>query len=89
MLLNRKEPCLGFVSKNGDAHDVYYALLNLGEKIPRVGLTLSVGPWWEGTEPSQRVWLHVYVCAGEHGIEMGIRNRKNPTSTLGKKAERR
>ena len=41
-----------------------------------MGLTLSVGPWWEGTEPSQRVWLHAYVCAGGRGIEMGIRDPK-------------
>jgi hypothetical protein len=49
---------------------------NLEEKCPRVGLTLSVGPWWEGTEPSERVWVHLNVCAGVHGIEMGIRDPK-------------
>ncbi|HEX3322646.1 MAG TPA: hypothetical protein VHR84_18215 [Terriglobales bacterium] len=64
------------MSKEGDSHAVYYALLNLEERCPRVGLTLSVGPWWEGTEPSQRVWLHVDVCTGERGIEMGIRDPK-------------
>jgi len=29
-----------------------------------------------GTESWQRVWLHVNVCAGERGIEMGIRDPK-------------
>jgi hypothetical protein len=72
--LTEKNRVWGFVSKDGDAHALYYALLNLEEKCPRVGLTLGVGPWWEGTDPSQRVWLHVNVCAGERGIEMGIRD---------------
>jgi|GEM_PF-2336990 hypothetical protein len=74
--LTQKDRVWGFVSKEGDSHAVYYALLNLEERCPRVGLTLSVGPWWEGTEPSQRVWLHVDVCTGERGIEMGIRDPK-------------
>jgi hypothetical protein len=74
--LTEKNRVWGFVSKDGDAHAVYYALLNLEEKYPRVGLTLSVGPWWEGTEPSERVWVHLNACAGVHGIEMGIRDPK-------------
>jgi hypothetical protein len=51
----------GFVSKSGDAHAVYYALLNITEDSPRVGLTLSIGPWWEDTEPSQRSWCHIDI----------------------------
>ena len=74
--LTEKNRVWGFVFRDGDAHAVYYALLNLEEKSPRVGLTLSIGPWWEGTEPSQRVWLHVNVCTGERGIEMGIHDPK-------------
>ncbi len=66
----------GFVSRDGDAHAVYYAVLNLGEKCPRLGLTLSVGSWRDGTEPNQRVWLHVNVCARERGIETGVHDPK-------------
>jgi hypothetical protein len=62
----------GFVSKNGDAHAVYYALLNVIEERPRIGLTLSVGPWWEGTEPSQRSWVHLEVWPEEDGAHMRI-----------------
>jgi hypothetical protein len=74
--LTEKNRVWGFVSEDGDAHAVYYALLNLEEKSPRVGLTLSVGQWWEGTEPSQRVWVHLNVCAGDSGIEIGLRDPK-------------
>lgn len=38
-----KKRVFGFVSKDGDAHSVYYALLNVTEEKPRVGLTVSVG----------------------------------------------
>jgi hypothetical protein len=66
----------GFVSKDGDAHAVYYALLNVAEEKPRVGLTLSVGPWWDGTEPSQRLWVHLEVWSGDDGMHMNVRDPK-------------
>jgi len=66
----------GFVSKHGDAHAIYYALLNVTEKEPRVGLTLSVGPWWDGTEPAQRSWVHLEVWSEDDGIHMNIRDPK-------------
>ena len=54
----------GFVSRGGWAHAVYYALL-AGHKDDerRVGLTVSVGKWWEddpATVASRR-WCHMWV----------------------------
>jgi hypothetical protein len=72
----RKNRAWGFVSDGGDAHAVYYALLNIEEEVPRVGLTLSVGPWWEGAEASQRVWIHLNVWPDENGVRMNIRDPK-------------
>ncbi len=66
----------GFVSKDGDVRAVYYALLNVQEEHPRVGLTLSVGPWWDGTEPSQRTWIHLNIWPDENGTRMNIRDPK-------------
>jgi len=66
----------GFILKDGDANAVYYALLNVAEDNPRIGLTLSVGPWWEGTEPSQRSWVHLNVWSEDDGIHMNIRDPK-------------
>lgn len=68
----QKQRVWGFVCNDGDAHAVYYALLNIEEERPRVGLTLSVGPWWEGTEPSQRSWVHLEVWPESDGIHMSI-----------------
>lgn len=72
----KKNRVWGFVSKNGDAHALYYALLNIDEDKPRVGLTLSVGPWWDGTHPSQRSWVHLDVWTETDGTHMGIRDPK-------------
>jgi hypothetical protein len=66
----------GFVNKDGHAHAVYYALLNVTEENPRMGLTLSVGPWWDGTDASQRAWLHLNVWSETDGIHMNIRDPK-------------
>ena len=66
----------GFVSKQGDAHAVYYALLNVTEESPRVGLTLSVGPWWDDTEPSQRSWVHIDIRAEGDKNQSVIRDPK-------------
>ena len=66
----------GFVSKADEAHAVYYALLNVSEEVPRVGLTLSVGPWGEGTDPVRRSWVHVNVKAEADKLLLEIRDPK-------------
>lgn len=48
----------------------------MSPKAPRVELTLSVGPWWEGTEPSRRSWVHLNVWSEGDGIHMNIRDPK-------------
>jgi hypothetical protein len=58
----------------GDAHAVDYALLNVTEEFPRVGLTLSVGPWWDETEPSQRSWVDIDIRAEGDKNQLAIRN---------------
>jgi hypothetical protein len=69
-----KKRVLGFVSKDGEAHSVYYALLNITEDKPRVGLTLSVGPWWGDTNPADRKWIHADVWSEDDGIHMALRH---------------
>ena len=70
----KKTRVWGFVNKQDSAHAVYYALLNVAEEQPRIGLTLSVGPWWADTNPGQRAWIHVEVWSEEDGVHMNIRN---------------
>ncbi len=71
-----KKRVWGFVSKSGDAHAVYYALLNITEDSPRVGLTLSIGPWWEDSEPSQRSWCHIDIRTESDRFQLVIRDPK-------------
>ena len=70
----QKKRVWGFVSLNGDAHAIYYALLNIEEEHPRVGLSVSVGPWWDGADPAQRCWVHLGVWSEDDGIHMSIRD---------------
>jgi hypothetical protein len=73
---NEKKRVWGFVSKSGDAHAVYYALLNVTEDRPRIGLTLSLSPWWDGTEPSQRSWCHIDIRTLPHKYDFKIKDPK-------------
>lgn len=76
---NEKKRVWGFVSKSGDAHAVYYALLNVTEKRPRIGLTVSVGPWWDGADPSQRSWCHIDIRTEPDKFQLVIRDPKEST----------
>ena len=51
----------GTVSRANVAHAVYFALLNSDEPQPRVGLTLSVGPWSDETNPADRLWVQIEI----------------------------
>ncbi len=73
---NEKKRVWGFVSLSGGVRAVYYALLNVTEDRPRVGLTLSIGPWWEDTEPSQRSWCHIDIRTEPDKFQFVIRNPK-------------
>jgi hypothetical protein len=64
----------GLVSKDKDVHVVYCALLNTTEDVPRVGLTLAVGPWCGGPESSKRMWVHTEVRAEGEKFQFVIRN---------------
>ena len=48
----QKNRVMGFICRDGRGHAKYYALLNIEEKRPRVGLTLSVGPWSDRSDRS-------------------------------------
>lgn len=81
----QKNRVIGFVCRDGRGHAKYYALLNIEEKRPRVGLTLSVGAWSDrsassartsdlDSELSERSWVHLDVWSEYDGTHMGIRH---------------
>jgi hypothetical protein len=69
-----KNRVMGLVYKDGGAHAKYYALLNVGEERPRVGLTLSVGPWGDGSDPSERSYVYPDVRSENDGTHIGVRD---------------
>ena len=73
---NEKQRVWGFGSKSGEAHAVYYALLNVTEERPRIGLTLSMGPWWEDAKPAQRSWCHIDIRTEPDKFQFEIRDPK-------------
>jgi len=83
----KKNRVIGFVCKDGCGHAKYYALLNIEEKRPRVGLTISVGQWLDRSDRSSRTpslefelrrrsWAHLDVCCEHDGMHMDIRDPK-------------
>ena len=67
----QKKRVWGFVSKDGNAHAVYYALLNVSEVHPRVGLSLSVGPW-DDEDPRGRSWIHMVIWVDPDTVHLQI-----------------
>jgi hypothetical protein len=81
----KKSRVIGFVCNDLRGHGKYYALLNVEEKSPRVGLTISVGSWSDRsprsertplleTELPERSWAHLDVRLEGDGAQMDIRN---------------
>jgi len=70
---HEKKRVWGFVTKCGDAHAVYYALLNITESRPRIGL-ISIGPWWEVAQASERSWCHIDVRTEPDKFQLVIKD---------------
>jgi hypothetical protein len=62
----------GFVSRDGVAHAVYYALLNIDEPEPRLGLTLSVGDWSDEKAVEGRRWIELEVRRVAGDVKMKV-----------------
>ena len=82
---SKKNRVIGFVCKDGRGHAKYYALLNIEEKRPRVGLTISVGPWSDRSASSDRTpalhfelprrsWAHLDFWSEGDETHMDIRH---------------
>jgi hypothetical protein len=62
----------GFISKSGDAFGLYYATLHTGHAEPSVGLTLSVGNWWDDNAVDDRFWVFLRVWAEDNEYRMRL-----------------
>ena len=65
--VRKKNRVIGFVRKDSRGHAKYYALLNVEEERPRVGLTISVGPWSDLSARSERTLPWTPSCRDVRG----------------------
>lgn len=60
----------GFVYRDGDAYGLYFATLHTGHAEPSVGLTLSIGKWWDDDAVDERSWVFLSVWAEDDEYRM-------------------
>jgi hypothetical protein len=64
----------GFVYKDDDAFGVYFALMHVETKEPWVGLTVSIGKWWDDGAVDERSWVFLNVWSTPDSFQMGLMN---------------
>jgi len=62
----------GFIKKDDDAYSVYFATLHTGHKEIMVGLTISIGKWWDDTALDERHWTFLTVTPSETTFDMRV-----------------
>jgi hypothetical protein len=62
----------GFIKKDDDAYSVYFATLHTGHSDIMVGLTVSVGKWWDDTALDERHWICLTVKPSDSNFNMRI-----------------
>lgn len=63
---------VGFIKKDEDAYAVYFATLQTGHPDITVGLTVSIGKWWDDTALDQRHWIYLTVKPSPENFNMRI-----------------
>jgi hypothetical protein len=85
----------GFIKRDDWAYSIYLATLQSGHDEISVGLTVSIGKWWDDSEEAiqQREWVYLDVWPSETGGGFEIRiddpdsSRHATMKTLGRKLE--
>jgi hypothetical protein len=62
----------GFIKKDDDAYSVYFATLHTGHSDIMVGLTISIGKWWDDNALNERHWILLTVTPSEANFNMRI-----------------
>jgi hypothetical protein len=81
----------GYIKRKDWAYSVYFATIQSGHEAIAMNLTVSIGKFWDGTDPSQRSWVYMIVWPSESGsgYEIKISNpdgsRHDGSKLIGKK----
>ena len=63
----------GFIKKDDWAYSVYFATLQIGHDDISVGLTISIGKWWDDSAIDDRNWVFMRVWPSESGSGVEIK----------------
>jgi hypothetical protein len=65
----------GYLKKDDWAYSVYFATLQTGHDEIEVGLTVSIGKWWDDSDSAvaERSWVYMKVWPSESGSGFEIR----------------
>jgi len=63
---------VGFIKRDNDAYGVYFAALQTGHPDITVGLTVSIGKWWDDTALDERHWIYLTIKPSEENFNMRI-----------------
>ena len=63
---------VGFITQDNDAYAVYFAKLRTGHPEITVGLTVSIGKWWDDTALDERHWIYLVVKPSLGNFNMRI-----------------
>ncbi|MEQ9264377.1 MAG: hypothetical protein RLN81_04105 [Balneolaceae bacterium] len=60
---------------DGDAHAVYYCQYTIGHENKVVNGIVSLGKWWEGSTPSDRVAFPFRIWMNEDRYQVGLMDK--------------
>lgn len=72
----------GFITKDDCAYSLYFATLQSGHDEIEVGLTVSIGKWWDDSDEAvaEREWVYMRVWPSESGCGFEVRLEKPDAS---------
>lgn len=70
----------GYIKKDSWAYSIYFATLQTGHEEIAVGLTLSIGKFWDDSAVDQRIWVYMHVWPSESGSGFEMRVEEPETS---------
>ncbi len=63
----------GYIKKDDWAYSIYFATLQSGHDDIGVGLSISIGKWWDDSAVNERNWVYMRVWPSESGSGFDMR----------------
>jgi hypothetical protein len=63
----------GYITKDDYAYSAYFATIQSGHDEIAVGLSLSIGKWWDDAAVNERTWVYLRIWPSESGSGFEMR----------------